>query len=122
VGRAGREAVRKRVPVWVKERQVDAVIANGENAAGGSGITAASALPVISAVGHEIDFCISDFVADYRAATPTAAAEFIVQNLVTLTGAKTTSSSKKPSSFLRTLSISCKAAPVGEVTIPTLLG
>ena len=45
---------------------------------------AASALPVISAVGHEIDFCISDFVADYRAATPTAAAEFIVQNLVTL--------------------------------------
>ena len=45
---------------------------------------AASALPVISAVGHEIDFCISDFVADHRAATPTAAAEFIVQNLLAL--------------------------------------
>lgn len=43
VGRAGREAVKKRVPVWIKERQIDAVIANGENAAGGSGITAATA-------------------------------------------------------------------------------
>jgi exodeoxyribonuclease VII large subunit len=45
---------------------------------------AASALPVISAVGHEIDFCISDFVADHRSATPTAAAEFIIQNLLAL--------------------------------------
>lgn len=34
-------------------------------------------LPVISAVGHEIDFTISDFVSDHRAATPTAAAEFL---------------------------------------------
>lgn len=42
---------------------------------------AASALPVISAVGHEIDFCISDFVADVRCATPTAAARFLIQNL-----------------------------------------
>jgi exodeoxyribonuclease VII large subunit len=39
---------------------------------------AGSRLPVVSAVGHEVDFTISDFVADVRAPTPSAAAEIVV--------------------------------------------
>lgn len=43
-----------------------------------------SKIPVISAVGHEIDFTIADFVADLRAPTPTGAAEMAVPNTVDL--------------------------------------
>jgi exodeoxyribonuclease VII large subunit len=41
---------------------------------------AGSRIPTISAVGHEVDFTIADFVADVRAATPTAAAELAVRD------------------------------------------
>lgn len=41
---------------------------------------AASRIPIVSGVGHETDFTIADFVADYRAATPTAAAEAVSPN------------------------------------------
>ena len=53
-----------------------------------------SDIPIISAVGHETDFTIADFVADIRAATPTAAAELAVPHIEEFNGALT--KSEKP--------------------------
>jgi exodeoxyribonuclease VII large subunit len=44
----------------------------------------ASEIPIVSAVGHEVDFTIADFTADLRAATPTAAAEIVAPVLTEL--------------------------------------
>jgi exodeoxyribonuclease VII large subunit len=49
-------------------------------------LIAAATIPIISAVGHEIDFTISDFVADLRAPTPSAAAELVAKSSQELTG------------------------------------
>src|SRR5215469_839179 len=43
-----------------------------------------SRIPIISAVGHEIDYTIADFVADVRAPTPTAAAQMVVPSIIEL--------------------------------------
>jgi len=61
-------------------------------------VIASSPVPVISAVGHEIDFTIADFVADLRAPTPSAAAELVVKSADEL--------SQKISSFQRVLALS----------------
>ncbi|MFI5305292.1 MAG: exodeoxyribonuclease VII large subunit [Nitrospiria bacterium] len=63
-----------------------------------------SAIPVISAVGHETDVTISDFVADLRAPTPSAAAELVVKNHLDLIERIHMAQSRLINSYLRNLS------------------
>ena len=69
----------------------------------------ASNIPIISAVGHEIDFTIADFVADLRAPTPTGAAEMAVPNLSDLL------------TFIEQLKIRSKEAMVKKINMNKLL-
>ena len=65
-------------------------------------------IPVISAVGHEIDYTIADFVADMRAPTPTGAAEMAVPNMSDLI------------SHLKNLNIRLNEAMIGKINIQKL--
>lgn len=64
---------------------------------------AASKLPVVSAVGHEIDFTISDFVSDLRAPTPSAAAEIVSGHWVDAVGRVRDARSRLRTAILREL-------------------
>lgn len=69
----------------------------------------ASKIPVISAVGHEIDFTIADFVADLRAPTPTGAAELAVPNMSDL------------DTYLKQLSIRARESIIKKVNYQRLV-
>lgn len=62
-----------------------------------------SRIPVVSAVGHEIDFTIADFVADLRAPTPSAAAEMVVPDKEELEGIVKGLNERMAALFLRQL-------------------
>jgi len=89
-GDAAAQEVAAGVRYFNRARKVDVIIvARGGGSAedlaafnqeGLARVIAASELPVISAVGHETDFTIADFVADLRAATPSAAAELVIRS------------------------------------------
>lgn len=66
---------------------------------------AASRIPLVSAVGHEVDVTISDLVADLRAPTPTAAAELITPTLADLIGALERQSGRAGRSFVHALQL-----------------
>ncbi len=88
-GEGAAEEIAKGIEFFSEQREVDVVIIGR----GGGSIEDLWAfneecvaravyrcsIPVISAVGHEVDFTIADFVADIRASTPTAAAEMVIE-------------------------------------------
>jgi exodeoxyribonuclease VII large subunit len=78
---------------------------------------AASHIPVISAVGHEIDFTISDFVADVRAPTPSAAAELAVPLKAELDAQLTRLSARLQSSLRNKAQVLREQIPVFRKTL-----
>ena len=64
---------------------------------------AASPVPVVSAVGHEVDFTIADFVADVRAPTPTGAAELLAPVETELRGALAVARTRLARAMLRAI-------------------
>jgi exodeoxyribonuclease VII large subunit len=88
-GEAAATEVSAGVRHFNKSRSVDVIIvARGGGSAedlaafnheGLARVIASSAIPIVSAVGHETDFTITDFVADLRAPTPSAAAELVIR-------------------------------------------
>jgi exodeoxyribonuclease VII large subunit len=89
-GESAAEEVSAGLRYFNRARDVDVIIvARGGGSAedlaafnqeGLARVVANSELPVISAIGHETDFTIIDFVADLRAATPSAAAELVIRS------------------------------------------
>jgi len=78
-------------------------IAPFNDEASGAGKFSVHQIPVVSAVGHETDFTICDFVADLRAPTPSAAAELIVPQRLELISKIDTLKQRMISGLLRYL-------------------